>query len=56
MNTAEMALVLVEEIRAALARGTKHYNKAGQLLTTEKEIVEVLLSEGGITFEPRSVS
>lgn len=53
MNTTEMAIELIAEIRAALVRGTKHYNKAGKLLTTEKEIVETLLAEGAVTFDPR---
>ena len=48
----EHALILLADIRAALARGTRHYNKAGVLLTTEKEIVECLLDEGGVMFEP----
>lgn len=53
MTTAEEnALILIAEVRAALARGTKHYNRAGKLMTTDKEILECLLDEGSIVFEP----
>lgn len=52
MTTMELALELLIEIRSALARGTKHYNKSGSLLTTEKEIIDALLTDGEIIFEP----
>lgn len=50
------ALLLIQEIRTALARGTKHYSQAGKLLATELEIVQALRDEGEITFEPGSQS
>lgn len=47
------AAFLLMEIRAALARGTKHFRVSdGALLNTPKEILEALLNEGEITFEP----
>lgn len=48
----DLAIVLLQEIREALAKGTKHYNEAGKLLTTELEIIECMLAEGGVRFEP----
>lgn len=53
MNTAEEnARILLAEIEDALARGTQHYNRAGELLITPRAIVETLLSEGEVTFTP----
>ena len=52
MSTNMLALEFLTEIRDALKRGTKHYNKAGKLLVTEKQIVATLLKEGQIKFEP----
>lgn len=52
-SSIENAHLLISEIRQALARGTKHYHpKSGVLLATDKEIIECLLSEGSIVFEP----
>jgi hypothetical protein len=48
----ENARILLREITEALARGTKHYDASGKLLTTVKEIIECLLREGGVTFTP----
>lgn len=47
---AEHAKLLIAEIEAALAAGTKHYNQAGDLLTTPRLIIECLLTEGAVTF------
>lgn len=52
MSTTELALEFLAEIRAALARGTKHYSKAGKFLSTEKDILDALLEDGEIQFEP----
>lgn len=49
----ERAAILVRDIMKALALGTRHYNEAGKLLETPREIVETLLREGKITLEPR---
>lgn len=51
-KTLEDATILLEEIKGAVARGTKHYNSAGRLLRTPKEIIQTLIDEGQITFEP----
>lgn len=48
----ENARILVKEVRDALARGTKHYSKAGKLLKTDREIIEALIRDGAISFEP----
>ena len=48
----ENARILLDEVQQALARGTTHYNKAGELLATPLAIVECLLHEGGVTFVP----
>jgi hypothetical protein len=50
----ENALLLLREIRIALARGTKHYAQDGRLLTTPQEIIDCLLAEGGVDLEPAS--
>ncbi len=54
--TSENALLLLAEIRAALARGTNHYDVRGNLLTNEKQIIEAMLADGKIAFEPRKQS
>jgi hypothetical protein len=46
------AILLIKSIRNELILGTKHYNKEGELLKTDLEIVEALVSEGGCTIEP----
>jgi len=51
-TTLENARLLLHEIEHALASGTKHWNGRGELLETPKEIVECLLREGAVTFEP----
>lgn len=50
----EEALLVIEEITSALRRGTRHYRKSdNKLLTTAKEIIEALMLEGEIIFEPK---
>jgi hypothetical protein len=46
------ARILLREVNEALARGTRHFNKDGALLTTPKQIIETMLAEGGVTFQP----
>lgn len=53
-STMEKALVLILEIESALDRGVRHYNKAGRELTTAQEILDTLMRERRITFEPRA--
>ena len=56
MNAAfEKAIVMLTEIDRALTRGTKHYDLQGNVLETPKEILEALLRDGQIIFEPRTV-
>lgn len=47
------ALVFLAEIHAALARGTRHYDLAGNELRDERAICEALLRDDKIVFEPR---
>lgn len=47
------AKLLLQEIRSAISNGTRHYNKSGHLLVSEREIVETLLREGKVTFQPK---
>lgn len=52
-DTITNAILLIPEVRSALANGTKHYRKSdGELLTTDKDIIKALLEEGKIIFEP----
>lgn len=53
VDTVEKALALITAVRDALAKGTKHYNRAGKLLLTEREILETLRTEGAVVFDPR---
>ena len=48
----ERALELMQSVQNELNLGTKHYNRAGKLLTTQKEIIECFVKEGGITVLP----
>lgn len=51
-ETMDLALIMLQEVRDALARGTKHYRISDdKLLTSEKEILEALLSEGSIILD-----
>ncbi len=52
MVNREKAGMLLRAIRNELAQGTKHYNRAGEELTTVKAILTTLLDEGEITFQP----
>jgi hypothetical protein len=47
-----MAQLILSEINDALARGTRHYDKSGRLLETTKEILDALLRDGHIEFQP----
>ncbi len=47
------ALLLVEAVRDALARGTRHYDVRGRELTTEREVLEALVRDGRIELEPK---
>lgn len=52
-NTVTNAILLITEVRSALANGTKHYRKSdGKFLTTDKDIIKTLLDEGVIIVEP----
>lgn len=46
------AILLLDAVRTELALGTKHYDKNGKLLSTDKEIIECMLTEGGVNIEP----
>lgn len=52
MTVKEKADLLLKCIRSELRMGTQHWNKAGKLLTTDREIIECMLEEGSVTFEP----
>jgi hypothetical protein len=47
----EKALLLVASIRAALANGCQHFNKAGSLLRSEVEILKTLRDEGSVSID-----
>jgi len=52
-NPVNLALLMIKEVRDALTSGTKHYRISdNKLLTTDKEIIEALVLEGKIAFEP----
>lgn len=53
METIDEAVLMIREVKEALARGTKHYDRNGNLLTTPFEILACLQREGEITFVPR---
>lgn len=55
MEPHELAVLLIMETEAALASGTKHYNRAGKLLTEPEEIIRTLRDEGEVTFQPVKV-
>lgn len=48
----ELARIVIQEVRDALARGTKHFSKSGRSLNTVVEILECLSKEGEIVFQP----
>ena len=48
------AMILVEEIKYALARGTKHYRVSdNKLLETPEDIILTLVQERQIIFKPK---
>jgi len=53
MTPFEKAVLLVIQIEAALADGTVHYDKKGNLLKTVGEILEALKRDGNIQFIPK---
>ncbi len=51
-DTMNLALIMIQEVGDALARGTEHYRKSDdKLLVSEKEIIEALLAEGEIVLD-----
>jgi hypothetical protein len=52
MGADDNAIVLIEDIRAALARGTKHFAIDGTPLLTDVDILQALLKDRSIIFEP----
>jgi hypothetical protein len=46
------ALLLKRSVEQAVARGTKHYDVHGRPLTTPREVLEALVRDGRIQFEP----
>lgn len=53
LSADEKAHLLLIEIKEALDNGTLHYNRAGVLLPSICAVVECLLNEGEVMFEPR---
>lgn len=48
-----VAVLLIQEVTKALDNGTLHFRKSdNKLLSTPLEIIETLVSEGEIIFEP----
>ena len=48
------ARLLISEVRRALASGSKHYRKSdNRLLTTDLEIIEAMVEEGGVIYFPK---
>jgi hypothetical protein len=52
LTTHQKAEILVNDIEAALAAGTRHYNHANELLPTPLAVVATLLNEGEVRLEP----
>jgi hypothetical protein len=52
MVSREKDNILFHAITNELARGTKHYNRAGKELKSVKEVLMTLRDEGEIIFEP----
>jgi hypothetical protein len=48
LETERGALLLLQSIEAALARGAAHYDKCGRRLTTPTEVIEALVRDGEI--------
>jgi len=50
------ARILIAEVRQALNNGTKHFRASdGKLLQTDIEILQALINEGTLLFEPKKV-
>lgn len=50
----DKALTIIAEVRRALSNGTKHFRKSDRkFLETPIEIIQTLVDEGEIIFEPR---
>jgi hypothetical protein len=52
MTPHEQALLMIQAVRSELLAGTRHYNKDGKLLETEREILQCMVDEGGVVLEP----
>lgn len=50
MTPADIARLLIRDIRAALARGTKHYALDGRPLLTVEDVLAALEQDGAIEF------
>lgn len=54
MTALEQARLMIQEMRKALAQGTKHYDpETGELLPDEASILNCLKEKGSVVFEPR---
>jgi len=51
-SSARKAAILIADIEAALARGTRHYDKKGRQLKTVAEVVKALLEDRGVLLGP----
>lgn len=54
MADMEKALALITAVRSALEAGAIHRNAAGEVLSTDREILECLLREGSVSIEERA--
>lgn len=48
----EDARLLIAEVETALARGTKHFDRQGRPLLTVAAVLQALMQDGEIVFEP----
>lgn len=51
-DATEKAKLLIRAIQNELNMGTRHFNDAGQELTSLQDIIQTLIDEGHIHFEP----
>lgn len=51
LTTHQQAVLLVASVRCALINGCRHYDKAGNLLGTERAVLETLGKEGRVTID-----
>lgn len=49
----DQALLMIASTRAALKNGVKHFDKAGNPLSTEEEIINALIRDGEVEFDVR---